>query len=298
MIVANSNYWPIKLFMQKLKDILKAYPFYLLPHHLISRGVYKLTRIESGALPAIIRKFSKVFNINLNEAKVQDLTQFKTFNEFFTRELKEGLRPIDNTENSLCCPVDGTVSQAMNIKSGEIFQAKGQSYTALELLGGDKQLSDPFNNGMFTTIYLSPSDYHRIHMPCTATLTHQIHVPGRLFSVAPFTVNTVPRLFARNERVVSLFDTEYGRMAMVLVGAINVAAIETVWDGLVTPPQNKSITTKTYDDQNIVLEKGEEMGRFNMGSTIVLLMESNAFNWVVNTTTGTKVKLGEGLMKK
>ncbi|MCK5725194.1 MAG: phosphatidylserine decarboxylase [Thiotrichaceae bacterium] len=283
--------------MQKFKEIIKAYPFYLLPHHLISRLIYKLTRIESAHLPTIIRKFSKIFNINLNEAKVQDLSEFKTFNAFFTRELKEGLRPIDQTKQSLCCPVDGTISQALPINEGEIFQAKGQSYTALELLGGDKALSDPFANGMFTTIYLSPSDYHRIHMPCTGKLTHQIHVPGRLFSVAPFTVNTVPRLFARNERVVSLFDTEYGRMAMVLVGAINVAAIETVWDGLVTPPQSQSINTKTYHDQDIQLNKGEEMGRFNMGSTIVLLMESADFEWQIDSTTGTKVQLGQGLMK-
>lgn len=288
----------MNIIMQKLKDTLKAYPFYLLPHHLISRLVYKLTRIESAYLPAIIRRFSKIFKINLSEAKVQDLSQFRTFNAFFTRELKEGIRPIDTTEQGLCCPVDGTVSQALNIQEGEIFQAKGHSYTALELLGGDKALSDSFQNGMFTTIYLSPSDYHRIHMPCDGKLTHQIHIPGRLFSVAPFTVNTVPRLFARNERVVSIFDTAYGRMAMVLVGAINVAAIETVWDGLVTPPQGKSINTKTYHDQDIQLKKGEEMGRFNMGSTIVLLMESNNFDWTIDTTTGTKVQLGENLMTK
>lgn len=283
--------------MQNIKDYLKAYPFYAIPHHMVSRIIYRLTRIESSMVEAAIKKFAKAFSVNLDEAKVQDLSEFKTFNEFFTRELKEGARPIDQAEDTLVCPVDGTVSQAREIANGDIFQAKGHSYTATALLGGDTQLSQVFDNGTFTTIYLSPRDYHRIHMPCDGTLTHQIYVPGRLFSVAPFTVNTIPGLFARNERVVSLFDTEYGRMAMVLVGAINVAAIETVWDGLVTPPTGKSVMTKTYDAGEVVLKKGAEMGRFNMGSTIVWLMESPDFDWARDVTTGTPVRLGEAYMR-
>ncbi|MEE9351345.1 MAG: archaetidylserine decarboxylase [Thiotrichaceae bacterium] len=281
-----------------MKDYLKAYPFYLIPHHLVSRIIYRLTRIESSWVQPAIKKFAAVFSVDLNEAKVDDIAQFKTFNEFFTRELKEGARTIDTQDKVLSCPVDGTISQARAITDGRIFQAKKHSYSATTLLGGDKQLSEPFNQGIFSTIYLSPRDYHRIHMPCDAVLTHQIYVPGRLFSVAPFTVNTIPGLFARNERVVSLFDTEYGRMAMVLVGAINVAAIETVWDGLVTPPQGKSVSTKTYESGEITLKKGEEMGRFNMGSTIVLLMESADFSWCKSSESGVSVQMGEAFLQK
>ncbi len=284
--------------MSTLKDYLKAYPFYWLPHHFISRIVYRLTRIESSWVEPAIRKFSSVFNVNLSEARVQDLSTFKTFNEFFTRELKADARPVDSTQNVLVCPVDGTISQARDITDGAIFQAKGHHYTTTALLGGDPSLSAPFKHGLFSTIYLSPRDYHRIHMPCDATLTHQVYIPGRLFSVAPFTVNTIPGLFARNERVAALFDTKYGRMAMVLVGAINVAAIETVWGGLVTPPARKTIQTKSYKTDTIHLKKGEEMGRFNMGSTIVWLMESADFTPCRPNEPGTPVKMGEAFMRK
>lgn len=285
-----------------LKDSLKAYPFYLIPHHLVSRIIYWLTRIESPWVQPAIKKFAAAFDVNMSEAKIQDISQFKTFNEFFTRELKEGARPIDSTANVLSCPVDGTISQAQPISNGDIFQAKGHRYSATTLLGGDLTLSEVFKNGFFSTIYLSPRDYHRIHMPCDGTLTHQVYIPGRLFSVAPFTVNTIPGLFARNERVAALFDTEYGRMAMVLVGAINVAAIETIWDGLVTPPPGKDIVTKTYKVEEVMLKKGEEMGRFNMGSTIVWLMESNAFEGSSgkgsgSLATGTPVRLGEAFLQ-
>ncbi len=283
--------------MHTLKDTLKAYPFYLLPHHLISRIIYRLTRIESPWVQPAIKKFSKAFNINLSEAKIQNLNEFKTFNEFFTRELKPDARPIAQGENILSCPVDGTISQAQSITQGQMIQAKQHSYSVQALLGGDNTLSTPFQNGIFSTIYLSPRDYHRIHMPCDATLTHQIYIPGRLFSVAPFTVNTIPGLFARNERVAALFDTKYGRMAMVLVGAINVAAIETVWDGLITPPAGKSIQTKTYPQGQVSLKKGDEMGRFNMGSTIVWLMESQDFKWCHSTIPGTPTRMGKAYME-
>ncbi len=281
-----------------MKDYLKAYPFYLIPHHWVSRIIYRLTRIESAWVQTAIEKFSKVFLVDLSEAKVDDITQFKTFNEFFTRELKEGARPIDSAPNTLCCPVDGTISQAQSITEGEIYQAKNHRYSTTTLLGGDEHLSAPFKQGIFNTLYLSPRDYHRIHMPCDATLTHQIYIPGRLFSVAPFTVNTIPGLFARNERVAALFDTEYGRMAMVLVGAINVAAIETVWDGLITPPTGKSVTTKTYANGEVILKKGQEMGRFNMGSTIVWLMESADFKWCKSADSGVSVQMGEAFLQK
>ena len=281
-----------------MKDYLKAYPFYLIPHHLVSRIIYRLTRIKSSWVQPAINKFVNAFSVDMSEAKIQDISRFQTFNEFFTRELKEGARPINRESDILVSPVDGTISQAQRItKEGSIFQAKNHRYTTTTLLGGDPTLSKPFKEGFFATIYLSPRDYHRIHMPCDATLTHQIYIPGRLFSVAPFTVNTIPGLFARNERVAAIFDTEYGRMAMVLVGAINVAAIETVWDGLITPPPGKSIVTKTYQDSEVVLKKGQEMGRFNMGSTVVWLMESSGLEWCKSTEPGVTVQMGEELLK-
>jgi phosphatidylserine decarboxylase len=279
-----------------MKDILKAYPFYLLPHHFISRIVYYFTRLEGRLVQPAIRKFSELFTVNLSEAKAKNINEFKTFNEFFTRELKAGVRPIFEEKNTLCCPVDGTVSQIGVINKGHIFQAKGHDYTVTELLGGNTTLSSMFQEGQFNTIYLSPKDYHRIHMPCDGTLTQQIHVPGRLFSVAPFTVNSIPRIFARNERVVAVFDTQYGTMVMVLVGAINVAAIETVWDGLVTPPKGKKITIKNYQQGEIVLKKGDEMGRFNMGSTIIWLMNNETLKWVESIEAGQAVKMGEAYM--
>ncbi len=279
-----------------MKDILKAYPFYLLPHHLISRIVYYFTRLEGRLVQPAIHQFSKSFAVNLSEAKIQNINEFKTFNAFFTRELKTGVRPIVESKNTLCCPVDGTVSQVGSINKGSIFQAKGHHYTVTELLGGDTTLSNLFQEGQFNTIYLSPKDYHRIHMPCDGTLTQQIHVPGRLFSVAPFAVNSIPRIFARNERVVAVFDTPYGSMAMVLVGAINVAAIETVWDGLVTPPKGKKVTIKNYQQGDVVLKKGDEMGRFNMGSTIVWLMSNEALKWAECVEAGQTVKMGEAYM--
>lgn len=257
-----------------LTDYIKSWPLYALPHHAISRIIYKLTRVEFAYVPKVIVKFSKAFGVDLQQAINPDPKSYKTFNEFFTRPIKPELRPIATTD--LVSPVDGCISQLGAIEQGSIFQAKGHHYTAQALLGGDATLAQIFCQGQFITIYLSPKDYHRIHMPCSGTLKQQIHIPGRLFSVAPHTARTVPNLFARNERVVALFDTEYGEMAMVLVGAINVAAIETVWDGLITPPKGKKQSTKEYSQQQIRLEKGEEMGRFNMGSTVVLLFTQNA----------------------
>jgi len=256
-----------------LFDYIKSGSLYALPHHAISRVVYKLTRIKSPLVTPAIKLFSKVFKVDLNEAVFTDPAHYKTFNEFFTRAINPELRPI--ADSALVSPVDGTVSQSGRIKAGRIFQAKGQDYTVRELLACDGATAEIFDEGQFTTIYLSPRDYHRMHMPLKGELLEQVHVPGRLFSVAPHTVKTVSRIFARNERVIARFQTEYGQMIMVLVGAINVAAIETVWDGLVTPPKGKQVGRKQYDAGQVVLEKGEEMGRFNMGSTVVLLMESS-----------------------
>ena len=276
-----------------LLDYLKSSSLYFLPHHAISRTVFRLTRVKSRFVPKAIKLFSKAFKVNLDEAMNPDPKSYKTFNEFFTRELKAELRPIAKTE--LVSPVDGTIIQFGKITDGMLVQAKGINYSLEKLLGGNTQSSKRYANGQFITIYLSPRDYHRIHMPCSGKLTEQVHVPGRLFSVAKHTVNTVSGIFARNERVVASFETDYGPMAMVLVGAINVAAIETVWDGLITPPKGKTTTSKNYKDKEISLQKGEEMGRFNMGSTVILIFAENSPQLSQNLKFDNPIKLGEAL---
>jgi len=278
-----------------LTDYIKSGSLYFLPHHAVSRVVYKLTRIKSRHVHRAITLFSDAFGVNLAEAKNPDPKSYATFNEFFTRELKAGSRPIAAAK--ITSPVDGTISQFGNVIDGEILQAKGIDYSLNQLLGGDIERCNKFTNGQFITIYLSPKDYHRIHMPCSGTLTEQVHIPGRLFSVAKHTVNTVKGIFARNERVVAMFDTEYGPMAMILVGAINVAAIETVWSGLITPPKGVTTTAKTYKDGKIKPKKGEEMGRFNMGSTVILVFAEGSPELSDNLQVDQSLKLGEALSK-
>lgn len=276
-----------------LSDRLKAYPLYVLPHHFISRIVFKLTRIKSDLKNPVIRWFIKTFNVDMQDSIEQDITRFENFNAFFTRALKDGARAIDQDQQSICSPVDGTVSQAGPIENGRIFQAKGHNYSLNELLGNNPELCKPFENGQFATIYLSPRDYHRIHMPVDGSLKAQVHIPGRLFSVAPHTVNTVPSIFARNERVAAFFETEFGPCAMVLVGAINVAAIETVWHGLITPPAGKQLSEILYNDKPPKsLEKGAEMGRFNMGSTVILLF-GKQIKWNDSLNHGQTLRMGE-----
>lgn len=276
-----------------LTDYLKSGALYALPHHLISRVVFKLTRIKSPLVPKAIQMFSHTFNVNLAEAINPDPKSYKTFNEFFTRELKPDLRPLSNAQ--IVSPVDGTISQFGDIENGLILQAKGINYSLDKLLGENTSRSAKYANGQFITIYLSPRDYHRIHMPCSGTLVEQTHIPGRLFSVAKHTVNTVKGIFSRNERVIASFDTEHGPMAMVLVGAINVAAIETVWHGLITPPKGETVTSKNYHKRDISLEKGKEMGRFNMGSTVILLFENGAPKLKPSLIIDQGLKLGEAL---
>ncbi len=274
-------------------DYLKSGSLYFLPHHAVSRIVFKLTRIKSPFVPKAIELFSKLFEVNLDEAINPDPKSYQTFNDFFTRALKPELRPIASSE--IVSPVDGTISQFGDIVDSSLLQAKGVSYTLDKLLGGDKKQTSLFENGQFITLYLSPRDYHRIHMPCSGKLIKQTHIPGRLFSVAKHTVNTIKGIFTRNERVVALFETDHGPMAMILVGAINVAAIETVWAGLITPPQGKSMTTRDYSDQDITLEKGQEMGRFNMGSTVILLLVEEAPKLRDSLKTDQTLLLGQAL---
>ncbi|MDH5394700.1 MAG: archaetidylserine decarboxylase [Gammaproteobacteria bacterium] len=262
----------------------------------------RLTRCEcQWLLKLLLPLFISRFKVNMDEAKDPDWRNYASFNYFFTRELKEDARKICSGKKSLACPVDGAISQMGKINNDLIFQAKGHAYSLTQLLGDREDLAEAFKNGQFNTIYLSPKDYHRIHMPIEGTLKEMIHVPGELFSVNPTTVENVPALFARNERVICLFDTAAGPMAMILVGAIFVASIETVWHGVVTPPTGKSIQTWTYDDEgmnkSVTLAKGEEMGRFNMGSTVILLYPENVMEWEKDVCAERVVKLGEKIGK-
>ncbi len=266
--------------------------FTVLPHHLISRVVFKLTRLKGPLVTPVIRWFIKTFKVDMSHAVIQDITSFPTFNEFFIRALKPELRPIAEGELELASPVDGTVSQCGDIMNDHLFQAKGQFYSVEDLLGGDALLAKLFQGGRFATIYLAPYNYHRIHMPIDGRLKKMIHVPGRLFSVAQWTVRAIPGLFARNERVVCLFSTPSGPMAMILVGAINVAAIETVWSGLVTPPKGKQVSEFNYEHTDKSYVKGEEMGRFNMGSTVILLT-TDKVEWSQLLKPEQTLKMGE-----
>lgn len=275
-------------------DRLKAALQYPLPQHAISRAVHWLTRVRQPAFKNwITRRFIHRFGVDMSEAAQPDPVAYASFNAFFTRTLRDGARPLANESDAVACPVDGTVSQAGVIAEGRIFQAKGQSFTAAELLGNHAELAAQFNNGAFTTLYLSPRDYHRIHMPLAGTLTQMIHIPGRLFSVNPPTTRAVPRLFARNERVAAIFDTMAGPMAVVMVGALNVGSIETVWAGEVTPPRGRVIRHWRYEDRKIVLDKGAELGRFNMGSTVILLFAGGRARWEASLIAERCVRMGE-----
>ncbi len=268
---------------------------YILPKHLLSRLVGSLAAARAGIITQwCIKLFIKAFNINMQEAMFESPSAYKTFNEFFTRPLKDNIRPIVEDPSKLAHPVDGRVSQFGDIVGDRVFQAKGHDYSLTSLLGGNPEIAAPFKGGKFATIYLAPSDYHRIHMPIDGTLSDTIHVPGELFSVNPLTAANVPSLFARNERVVAIFDTEVGKVAMVLVGATIVASIETVWAGNITPPAGKWVQHWCNRDENIHLKKGEEMGRFKLGSTVVLCFEKDKIEFS-DLAPATITRLGEAL---
>lgn len=277
-----------------LWDHLRSAPLYLLPHHLISRVIFKITRSTHFKNP-LISGFIKLYKVDMSEALETDPHAYPTFNAFFTRALKKSARSVTARVEYVASPVDGTVSEFGAIKDGTLIQAKGRDYTVLELFGGDNSSSARYLNGSFLTIYLSPRDYHRVHMPLPGKLTSQTHVPGRLFSVAPHTVRSVKRVFARNERLVCQFENMFGGMSLVMVGAINVAAIETVWDGLVTPPAGREIVHVDYTNQkSVLLAKGDEMGRFNMGSTVILLFDQPV-SWHKQLAPGKTVRMGQPL---
>lgn len=266
-----------------------------LPTRLLSWLVFKLTRIESPRFKnAFIRWFMGAFQVSLDEAEAELPEAYRHFNAFFTRALKPGARTLDPDPQTLLSPVDGTVSQLGTIEGERIFQAKGRHYTATELLA-DAELAHAFAGGQFCTIYLAPYNYHRIHMPMAGLLREWLLVPGRLFSVNPATARAMPRLFARNERVVTLFETASGPMALVLVGALNVGSMETVWAGQITPPHIRSGLGRWSPSRRVTLERGAEMGRFNMGSTVVLLMPPGTLEWNSTLLPGSAVRMGQGI---
>lgn len=277
-----------------MTDHLKILLQYLMPKHLVSRLVGRLAAKQGGRLPQwLITRFIRQYQVNMSEALHEDPAHYASFNDFFTRELKADARPLVEGEQVLAMPVDGAISQLAPIQEGRIIQAKGHDYSARTLLGGDKALAAPFMGGDFATIYLAPKDYHRIHMPLDGVLKTMIYVPGELFSVNPLTASRVPELFARNERVVCVFDTAAGPMAMVLVGATIVASIETVWAGTVTPPAGKRIQRWDYDPESAPrLAKGAEMGRFKLGSTVVCLFAPGQVSLAEHLTPGTITRMG------
>ncbi|MGD0960397.1 MAG: archaetidylserine decarboxylase [Methylomonas sp.] len=279
-----------------IKEIFTVLPQYALPQHFLSSWLSRLTHCENVFLKnLLIRLITNIYGVNLSEAKHTDIGAYQSFNRFFTRELKPGARSFAMEADAIASPADGIISQAGLIEENSIFQAKGHRYTVLELLGGDSARAEAFRNGGFATIYLSPKDYHRLHMPVSGVLKEMAHIPGRLFSVNAATVGAVPNLFARNERVVCIFETAYGAVALILVGAIFVSGIETVWHGVVTPPTLAEPRNWRYPDHSVQLEKGAEMGRFNMGSTIIMLCAENKAVWSADLQAGKPVKLGERL---
>lgn len=266
----------------------------IVPQHTISRLMGVLARCKISALKnAAIKKFISHYHVNMEEAAISDYKQYAHFNAFFTRHLKSGIRLAPADPTAIVSPVDGCISQIGNIEGDRLLQAKGHEYTLTALLGGDVALAKSFEEGRFLTAYLSPRDYHRIHMPIAGKLTRMIHVPGNLFSVNPKTVLGVEELFVRNERVISLFETSLGKLALIAVGAIVVGSIATRWQGVVTPPSRKQITEWNYLDQNIVYDRGEEMGYFELGSTIIVLFQSGAMDWDSTLVADKPLKLNQ-----
>lgn len=279
-----------------LDEKLFALSQYPLPHHGISRAAGWLAQSKVTWLKnALISRFIKTYGVNMAEAQRREIADYANFNDFFTRELKEGARPFDSASNVIVSPADGAISQFGSIKKQQIIQAKGQEYSLQTLLGGKSETAKPFENGEFMCIYLSPKDYHRLHMPIRGELKESIYVPGRLFSVNPATAQNVPNLFARNERLVCIFETELGPMAMVLVGAMIVAAIETVWAGRITP--FNSIKRFSFDEETpqVVLEKAAEMGRFCLGSTVILCFPEKSLQWQADLKSTQSLQMGQTL---
>lgn len=270
---------------------------YIAPKQLITALAGKLAHLKLGSLTTrFIAWFAARYQVNIEEAENPDIASYNTFNDFFTRPLKAGARPLADAK--MICPVDGAISQFGNIAQDQIFQAKGHHYTANVLVGNQPALAKKFENGLFACLYLSPKDYHRIHMPCDGQLISMTYVPGKLFSVNPLTAQNIPSLFAINERVVCEFQSEqFGKFVMVLVGATIVGSMATVWhdapNKIINPPRTKNPRTWRYEHRNIIFKQGEEMGRFLLGSTVVMLFEQNTFTFNADWSPAKPIRLGE-----
>jgi phosphatidylserine decarboxylase len=284
-----------------LADYLKTLPQYLVPHHLLSRLMFAVTRIRfSPWKSGLIRWFIRHYGVDMTSAEESDPTQYPDFNSFFTRALRAGVRPVAGDPAAIACPVDGAVSQAGDIRDGYLYQAKGRQYSLSQLLAGDPRLVDMFIGGRFITLYLSPKDYHRIHLPLAGRLTKTVYVPGCLFAVNTPATRVVPNLFARNERLINVFETDAGPMALIMIGAIFVGSMETVWAGTVTPSSSRTLQSWRYQHGNpgaIHFSKGIEIGRFNMGSTVIVLFGPASVHWLPDLHAGIKVKMGQSIGK-
>ena len=277
-----------------VSDRSAVLPQYLFPKQALTNFAGWVAGKERGAVTTwIIRRFVAKYGVDMGEALESDIHHYKSFNQFFTRELKPGARPIAQAD--LVCPVDGAISQFGAIRGDQIFQAKGHDYTTTALVGGDAALAAKFAHGSFATLYLSPKDYHRIHMPCDGRLLRMVYVPGELFSVNPATARGVPGLFARNERVVCVFESARGPFVLVLVGATIVGSMATVWHGVVNPPRGGEVRTWDYADREIMLRQGEEMGRFLLGSTVVMLFPPPPLVFNPAWTPARAIRLGESM---
>ena len=280
-----------------VSDRLAVLSQYLLPKQALTVLAGKLAGAQAGSVTtSVIRWFVGRYGVNMAEAANPDIASYASFNEFFTRPLREGVRPLAAAD--FICSVDGAISQFGAIERDQIFQAKGHSYSTTALVGGDRELAAQFENGSFATLYLSPRDYHRIHMPCAGRLMRMIHVPGALFSVNPVTARGVPGLFARNERVVCVFDSPHGPFVLVLVGATIVGSMATVWHGVVNPPRPGHLRDWNYSDQQIEFKKGDEMGRFLLGSTVVMLFPKDVLQFNLGWAPAQAIRLGEAMGSK
>lgn len=270
----------------------------VLPQHALSSAMHRITRITWKPLKNLmIQEVVSRYAVDMFEAENPHPASYPSFNAFFTRALKAGARPVDSEFYAITSPADGKVNQAGRIEHGRLLQAKGHDFTLLQLLGGNTELARRFDGGSYATVYLSPRDYHRVHMPFTGKLREMIFVPGTLLSVSEATTHLVPGLFARNERLICLFETMNGPMAVILVGAIFVGSMETVWAGEVRAPGSAPTRWFYSGEQQIILKKGEEMGRFNMGSTVITLFAHDRAQWDQALATGVQVRMGQRIGK-
>lgn len=281
-----------------IMDYIKVWPQYLIPQHSLSKLMYWLTRIQFKPWKnLLINQVVKLYNVELNQAERETAEDYISFNDFFTRHLKQSARTWSLNKSSILSPVDGAISQIGKLDSNNILQAKGKTYTLDTLLANDTDTIARLCGGLFTTLYLSPRDYHRIHMPVRGKLIKSIYVPGDLFAVNNATVRNVDNLFARNERFISIFETDLGLMAQIMVGAIFVGSMETVWLGQITPPYKRQVIIREYKDNSVILEQGQEFGHFNMGSTVILVFEKDCLDWLDILKAGDAIQVGQELGK-